>query len=150
VFADVSDRIVAVWRSRAMRMYPSDFEAAPEPIRYTLLAALCWTRQAELVDGLVDLLIGLIHKINARAEWKVEKELIGELTSVKGKRGIFSKIVNAAIEHPDETVREAVFPVVLGGEKTLRALAKEPPIVRAPSPARARAGRLRGRAVNQP
>jgi len=27
-----------------MRMYPSDFEAAPEPIRYTLLAVLCWTR----------------------------------------------------------------------------------------------------------
>jgi len=26
-----------------MRMYPSDFEAAPEPIRYTLLAVF-WTR----------------------------------------------------------------------------------------------------------
>ncbi|MEV4186877.1 Tn3 family transposase [Streptosporangium canum] len=125
VFAEVSDLIVAAWRARAMRMYPSDFASAPEPIRYTLLAALCWTRQAELVDGLVELLVGLIHKINARAERKVEKELIGELTAVKGKRGIFSKMVNAAIAHPDDTIREAVFPVVPGGEKTLRALAKE-------------------------
>ena len=34
-------------------MYPSDFADCGEPVRYTLLAALCWTRQAELVDGLV-------------------------------------------------------------------------------------------------
>ncbi|MFJ2406679.1 Tn3 family transposase [Streptomyces xanthochromogenes] len=125
VFAEVSDRIVAAWRSRAMRMYPSDFAACPEEVRYTLLAALCWTRQAELVDGLVELLIGLIHRINARAERRVEKELLGQLTAVKGKRGIYSKMVNAAITHPDETVREAVFPAVPGGEKTLRALARE-------------------------
>jgi len=125
VFAEISDRIVASWRARAARMYPSDFAACPEPVRYTLLAALCWTRQAELVDGLVELLIGLIHRINARAERRVEKELIGALTSVPGKRTIFAKMVNAALEHPDETVREVVYPVVPGGAKTLQALAKE-------------------------
>jgi len=54
VFADASDRIVAAWRARAARMYPSDFEACPEPVRYTLLAALCWTRQAELIGELVN------------------------------------------------------------------------------------------------
>ena len=108
-----------------MRMFPSDFAACPEPVRYTLLAALCWTRQAELVDGLVELLIGLIHRIGARAERRVEKELIGQLTAVKGKRGIFSSMVNAALAEPDETVRKALYPVVPGGEKTLRALAKE-------------------------
>ena len=59
VFADSSDRIVAAWRARAARMYPSDFADCPDPVRYTLLAALCWTRQAELVDGLVELLTGL-------------------------------------------------------------------------------------------
>ena len=94
-------------------------------MRYTLLAALCWTRQAELVDGLVELLIGLIHRINARAERRVEKELIGELANVPGKRGIFTKMVDAALEHPDDTVRDAVYPVVPGGVKTLSALARE-------------------------
>jgi hypothetical protein len=52
-----------------MRMYPSDFAAAPEPIRPTLLAALCWVRKAEMIDGL---LIQLVHKISVRAEKKVE------------------------------------------------------------------------------
>jgi Domain of unknown function (DUF4158) len=126
VFAGASDRIVAAWRARAARMYPSDFADCPDPaVRCTLLAALCWTRQAELVDGLVELLIGLIHRINARAERRVEKELIGELASVPGKRGIFTKMVDAALEHPDDTVREAVYPVVPGGVKTLAALARE-------------------------
>ena len=125
MFGDASDRIVAAWRARAARMYPSDFADCPEPVRYALLAALCWTRQAELVDGLVELLIGLIHRINARAERRVEKELIGELANVPGKRGIFTRMVDAALEHPDDTVREALYPVVPGGVKTLSALARE-------------------------
>jgi hypothetical protein len=59
VFGGASDRIVAAWRARAARMYPSDFADCPEQVRYALLAALCWTRQAELVDGLAELLTGL-------------------------------------------------------------------------------------------
>ena len=85
VFADTSNRIVAAWRARAAHMYPSDFADCPDPaVRHTLLAALCWTRQAELVDSLVELLVGLIHRINARAVRRVEKELIGALTNVPG------------------------------------------------------------------
>jgi hypothetical protein len=34
-------------------------------------------------------------------------------------------MVNAALDRPDETVRNVLYPVVPGGEKTLRALAKE-------------------------
>lgn len=115
VFGGASDRIVAAWRARAARMYPSDFGDCPEPVRYALLGALCWTRQAELVDSLVEPLIGLIHRINARAERRVEKELIGELANVPGKRGIFTRIIDAALAHPDDTVRDAVYPVVPGG-----------------------------------
>lgn len=82
-----------------------------------LLAALCWTRQAELVDGLVELLIGLIKRINARAERRVEKELIGELAHVPGKRGILGRMVNAALERPDGTVRQVVFPAGDGADR---------------------------------
>jgi len=48
-----------------MRAYPSDLLDAPRTVRLTLLAALCWTRQSEITDALVDLLIGLIHRMNA-------------------------------------------------------------------------------------
>jgi hypothetical protein len=89
------------------------------------LAALRWVRQTEITDGLVELLTGLIHRINARAERRVEKELIGGLAPMQGKKGIYSKLVNAALDKPDETVRQAVWPAVPGGEATLRKLARE-------------------------
>ncbi|TCO55695.1 Tn3 transposase DDE domain-containing protein [Actinocrispum wychmicini] len=125
LFADTSDRLVAAWRSRAARMFPSDLLDCPEPVRHTLLAALCWVRQAEITDALIGLLVDLVQKINARAERRVEKELMGELPAVPGKRGIFIKMVNAVLKHPDEQVRSAVWSVVPGGEKTLRRLLKE-------------------------
>lgn len=125
VFADISARLVAAWRARAARMFPSDFSACDEPVRYTLLAALCWVRQAEITDELVGLLVDLVQKINARAEARVEKELLGDLVSVPGKKGIFLKMVTAVLDHPDEVVREVVWPAVPGGEKTLRKLVKD-------------------------
>jgi hypothetical protein len=66
----------------------------------------------------VELLTGLIHRINARAERRVEKELIGGLAPVQGKKDIYSKLVNATLAKPDETVRTAVWPAVPGGEAT--------------------------------
>ncbi|MFG2395695.1 hypothetical protein [Streptomyces lydicus] len=101
-------------------MYPSDFRDTAEDVRITLLAALCSSRQAEITDALVELLIALVQKINARAERRVERQLTAELKKVRGKEGILFKLADAAIGKPDEVVRRALFPVV--GEKTLRDL----------------------------
>ncbi|SLJ60856.1 Tn3 family transposase [Mycobacteroides abscessus] len=123
LFADASEKLVEAWRARSARCYPSDLRAAPRPVRLTLLAALCWVRSAEITDALVDLLIGLVHKINARADRRVERELIDDLRRVRGKEAILFRLAEAAVEYPDDTVREALYPVV--GEKTLRELVRE-------------------------
>ncbi|MGW5927026.1 carboxylesterase family protein [Streptomyces anulatus] len=123
LFADRSEKLVAAWRARAIKMYPSDFRDTSEDVRITLLAALCSSRQAEITDALVDLLVALVHKINARAERRVEKQLTAELKKVRGKEGILFKLATAAVDKPDEVVRRALFPVV--GEKTLRELVAE-------------------------
>ncbi|MEU3092303.1 Tn3 family transposase [Streptomyces massasporeus] len=123
LFADCSEKLVAAWRARAIKMYPSDFRDTSEDVRVTLLAALCSSRQAEITDALVDLLIALVHKINARAERRVEKQLTAELKKVRGKEGILFKLAEAAVGKPDEVVRRALYPVV--GEKTLKDLVAE-------------------------
>ena len=97
--------------------------AHPPAIRVTLLASLCWVRAAEITDSLVELLIALVHKINAHAERRVEKELVDDLKRVRGKEGILFALAEAAVEHPDETIRRALFPVVAEG--TLRNLVSE-------------------------
>jgi TnpA family transposase len=123
LFADCSEKLVAAWRARAIKMYPSDFRDVNEDVRATLLAALCSCRQAEITDALVDLLIALVAKINARAERRVEKQLTAELQKVRGKEGLLFRLAEAAVGKPDETVRRALYPVV--GEKTLRDLVAE-------------------------
>jgi hypothetical protein len=123
LFADVSERVAAAWTARAMRAYPSDLRAADVPVRLTLLAVLCSTRQAEITDGLVELLNSLVLKISTRAERRVEGELLTDLRRVRNKEGLLFAVAAAALEHPDDTVRSVVFPVV--GEATLRDLVRE-------------------------
>ncbi len=123
LFEGVSEKVVAGWRARAMKMYPSDFGTAPQPIRITLLAALCWVRRAEMIDGLVELLIQLVHKISVRAERKVESEINSEFRRVHGKNGILVKLATAALALPEEIVRKALYPVV--GKRTLEDIIAE-------------------------
>ena len=48
---------------------------------------------------------------------------MADLKKVRGKHGLLFALAEAAVEHPDETVRQAVFPVV--PEATLRNLVRE-------------------------
>jgi hypothetical protein len=123
LFADASEKLVEAWRAGAARSYPSDLRATPRPVRLTLLAALCAVRVSEITDALVELLIGLIHRINTRADRRVERELTEDLRRVRGKEAILFRLAEAAVARPDDTVRTALFPVV--AEKTLRELVRE-------------------------
>ena len=95
----------------------------PEPMRVTWLAAFAYVRGRAITDGLVDLLIETIHHIGARAERKVERELLEDLKRVSGKQNLLFELADAALTNPDGIVREVVYPVV--GEQTLRDLVKE-------------------------
>jgi hypothetical protein len=99
LFAGAPDPVVGAWRARAALEYPSDLRERPRPVRLTLLAALCWTRTGEITDGLVELLIGIVHKIGTRAENRVEGELLADLRRVRGKEGIRFRLAEAAVEH---------------------------------------------------
>ncbi len=123
LFEGVSDKVLDAWRARATAEYPSDLATHPRDVRLTLLAALCHRRVAEITDSLVDLLIGLVHRIDTRAERRVEGELLADLRRVRGKQAILFRLAGAALEHPDETVRKALYPVV--SEATLAELVKE-------------------------
>ncbi|MFB7010816.1 MULTISPECIES: Tn3 family transposase [unclassified Streptomyces] len=115
LFGDVSEKLVAAWRARAAKEYPSDLRAAAGPVRYTL----CHVRQAEITDSLVELFIQLVQKINTRAEKKAENEFTRELRRVRG----LLRLAEAAVAEPGGTVRKVIFPVA--GESTLKALAAE-------------------------
>jgi len=93
-------------------------------VRALLVAALCTLRRQEITDNLVDLLIGVVQKIGARAERTVARELLRDLKKVAGKTTILYRMAEASLEHPLERVCDAIWPVA-GGEGTLRDLVRE-------------------------
>ncbi|GAB2817762.1 hypothetical protein GCM10022221_14510 [Actinocorallia aurea] len=125
LFGGVSDRLVASWRARAMASHPSDFAAMQPPVRLTLMAALAWSRTTEITDALVDLFIGLVSKVNTRAERKVDNVIEAEARKVHRKTEKLFSIAEASLREPDGSVRQVVFPAVAGGEATLKALVAE-------------------------
>ena len=69
-------------------------------------------------DNLVDLLIDTVHRIGAKAEERIERELIEDLKRVAGKNNLLFQLAEATLEHPDGIVRRSRLPVV--DEQTLR------------------------------
>lgn len=88
-----------------------------------MLAAFYWLRRQEITDSLVELLIQLVHGIGARAERKVEKELINDLKRVSGKNSLLFRIAAATSDDPDGSVKDVVYPVI--SKQTLQDLVKE-------------------------
>lgn len=123
LFPGIVRKVLSVYRNRASVEEPSRLRAHAPAQRLTLLAALCFLRAQEITDGLVDLLIHIVHKIDVRAEKRVEQEYVNEFKRVANKEGILYRIAEAVVEHPDEPVKEVVFPVA--SEKLLREVIKE-------------------------
>ena len=76
-----------------------------------------------MVDGLVELLIQVTHRITVKAERRVLEELVEEAVEVRGKAGILFRVAEAAVGRPEGVVREVIFPVA--GEHTFEALVRE-------------------------
>jgi len=123
LFAGYTPKLVERLRRRIAAESPSHIRQHPQAIRLTLLAALVFQRTQEVTDALVTLLIQIVHRIGKRAEKRVETAYINDLKRVAGKTRLLYRIADAALEHPDEPVRDVVFPVV--NEQTLRDLVAE-------------------------
>lgn len=123
LFEGTSPRDLERCRQRVSVEVPRDLRRHPDSARIAWLAAFVYLRSRSLTDDLVDLLIETIHQIGARAERKVERELLDDLKRVTGKQNLLFELADATLAQPDGVVREVVFPVV--GEQTLRDLVNE-------------------------
>ncbi|NJN47457.1 MAG: Tn3 family transposase, partial [Candidatus Competibacteraceae bacterium] len=123
LFVGASQKLLERYKLRVATESVQELRRHPEPIRYTLLAAFCWQRRKAIIDGLVELLIQLVHRISVRAERKVVIEIVGGMEKVYGKTMLLFRLAEAAVEQPDGIIKDVLFPVI--GEQTLEALVKE-------------------------
>ena len=123
LFADWSPAELEACRQRVAVEAPYELRRHPEPTRHARLAAYVHLRGRAVTDALVELLIETVHHIGARAEHRVEKELLDDLKRVGGKQTLLYRVAGAAVENPDGTVRDVIYPAV--GEQTLKDLVRE-------------------------
>ncbi len=123
LFQGISNKVLLIYKQRVAVEPPRELRRHPDNRRYTLLSAFCCLRTQEITDKLVELLIQIIHRINARAERRVSKELLDDFKKVSGKTGILFQLAEAAMDKPDGVVKEVLYPVV--GETTLKNLVRE-------------------------
>ena len=123
LFDGVPSWMLLAYRRRVGAEELHELRRHPDPVRLTLLAAFCHVRGREIADALTELLITTVHRIGAKAEKRVEGELITDLKRVVGKPALLFKLAAASLSKPDGAVRDVVFPAV--GEQTLRDLVAE-------------------------
>lgn len=92
LFPGVARKVLTVYRNRASIEEPSRLRAHSKAKRLTYLSALCFMRAQEITDGLVDILIHIVHKIDVHAEKRVKQEYLNEFKRVANKEGILYRI----------------------------------------------------------
>ncbi|WP_419904250.1 Tn3 family transposase [Kiloniella sp.] len=101
----------------------SDMQRHSIERRLGLYSVYLMTREAQIIDGLVDLLIETIHKISVRSRRKVISEITRDIEKVYGKERLLVDIAGAAIQNSSGSVSDVIFPVV--SEEKLAAIIKE-------------------------
>jgi len=123
LFAGISPKLIQRYRDRIAAEPTREVRRHAQSVRLTLVAAFCLLRSQEITDSLVDLLSGIVHKIGVTAEQRVDKILLDDFKRVTGKTGLLYRVAAASLEHPDERVRDVIYPVA--SEQTLRDLVRE-------------------------
>lgn len=88
-----------------------------------LYAIYLLSREAQLTDAMVDLLIETVHKIGTRSKRKVVGDIAKDIERVYGKERLLVEIASASIEEPSGRVCDVIFPIV--GKDKLTAIVKE-------------------------
>lgn len=111
LFANTATRVVEAYARRAASEPPRELRRRQSPTRFTLLAAFCWVRQREMTDQLVDLLNRIVHKINGRAEQRVETRLLTAFRAEAVDKDVVVRLLQAAIDHPDGQIQDILYPI---------------------------------------
>lgn len=111
------------FRRRVSQETAWEMRRHPYARRLGMYAVFLMAREAEITDGLADLLVETVRKISLKSERAVTQALAHDIKRVSGKDSLLANIADAAISDPDGTVRVVIFPIA--SQQTLAAILKE-------------------------
>lgn len=110
VFAGFSPQMVQRWHDRFAITRPSALTAIKTADRLLLARAWVVSRREAVIDGVVDLLIAVVHKIGAKAERSVERDQLADLQRVNGKTNMLYRLAEVVLANPDGVCLRGAFP----------------------------------------
>ncbi len=119
----VPPKILRLLSQRARNEKAGEMRNHPPAVRYSLMACFLKTRQAEIIDDIVQMLLLLLRKLDRQTEKQIERESLRDFKLVEGKHQILYRVAKAVIADPNGTVNEVIFPMVK--EETFRDLVIE-------------------------
>ena len=120
---DLGPRWVEIIARRVAMETASEMRRHEAIRRYGMLAIWLMSREAEMTDHLVDLVLSAVHRIGVRSRRKVETEVARRIERVYGKERLLAEIAEASIADPDGCVREVIYPLA-GREKLEQIIAE--------------------------
>jgi TnpA family transposase len=128
LFATASPKVVRLYRDRAATEGVAELRRHPAATRYTYLASFCLQRKAEIIDGLIDLLLLVIRRIENTAEKRIGKQVVEEAKQrVDDKPRLLRRVAQVALDHPNKTIRKGIYPVM--SREQCQAIVQEEPEV---------------------
>jgi hypothetical protein len=76
-----------------------------------------------VINGLVELLVQVTHRITVKAERRFVADLVEDAVEVRGKAGIRLRVAEDAVGSPEGVVRDVIVPTA--SQSTLEALARK-------------------------
>ncbi|NJO53129.1 MAG: DUF4158 domain-containing protein [Leptolyngbyaceae cyanobacterium RM2_2_4] len=123
ILAGLSPGMLSIYKQRVATEPLRELRRHPDRIKYPLLAIYCRLRTEDVTDNLIQMLFQITHGVDKHAENRVIKNYVADIRRVRGKPELLFRIAQAAVDNPDGTVRDVIFPVV--GEQTLKDLIDE-------------------------
>ena len=80
-------------------------------------------RKSQLIDGLIDLLVEVVHRLGTRSRRKVIQGIAANIGAVHGKERLLVDIATAALDHPEGRIADVIFPIA--GAAKLQAVIEE-------------------------
>ena len=103
---------VALLSRRVAGETASEMRRHSETRRLGLYALYLMDRRRTMIDGLVDLLLEIVHRLQTRSRRKVIGAIARDIKRVHGKERLLFDIAEAVVDDPQGQVIDVIYPVV--------------------------------------
>ena len=113
-FAEVPWKVLQMFKRRATNEKASEMREHPASVRYALMGCFLHVRALEVTDDVTRMAIELIHRLDARSEKHIHRQLLADLERVEGKMQILSQVAELHVSGPQlrllrQTIMEQKF-----------------------------------------